>query len=158
MSAWGFWLIAAFLWAVTAYAGWLSYQRATLVDSADRFVEVIGKVEASAVKERGGTGQFSAAVLVAYEVGGKGYSLETNGLDGKVARGEGSGSAAADANALIGRFPAGDLVTVFYDPEDPEVSSLTRKVEGGRGLGTAITTFLLSLGYSIWLLRRRKRA
>ena len=136
---------------------WLSYERATLVDSASSFVEVVGKVEASVVKERGGTGQFSASIVVAYEVDGKRHSLTTNGLDGKVARGEGSGSAAADADALVARFVAGDPVTVLYDPQAPEVSSLTRKIEGGRGLGTAVTAFFLSLAYSLWLLRRRKQ-
>jgi hypothetical protein len=156
MSAWGFWLIAAFSWAITLYAASLSYERVALVDAASRFEETLGKVEVSGLKARGGSGQVNASVVVSYEVEGTRYELSTNGLDGKVARGAGSGSASADAEALVAAHPIGQPVAVYYDPQAPSVSALTNRIAGGYALGTTITCLLLSLGYSGWLWRRRR--
>lgn len=156
MSSWGFWLIAAFAWAVTLYAGSLSYERFALVDAAGRFEETFGKVVVSGLKARGGSGQVNATVVVSYEVDGTRYELSTNGLDGKVARGSGSGSAAADAEALVAAHPMGQPVVVYYDPQAPSVSALTKDIAGGRGVGTALTCLLSSLAYSVWLWRRRR--
>lgn len=156
MSGWGFWLIAIFLYALTVYASWLSWERHQLVDAASRFEEVLGRVEGSAIKERGGTGQVSARVAVGYTVQGQSYELQTNGLDGRLSNPAQSGSAAVDAEALVSRFPLGAPVAVFYDPRDPSVSALTRDIRGRRKLGSAAGTLFLSLGYTMWLWRRRR--
>jgi hypothetical protein len=155
-SAWGFWLIAIFLYAVTIYAFSLSWERHRLVEAAPRFAQTLGTVESAGFKERGGTGQVRAQIDVAYEVDGESYRLTTNGVDGKLATAAASGSALADAEVLAARFAPGTPVDVYYDPDSPSLSSLSATVSGGRGLGAAGGSLFLSVAFTFWLWRRRR--
>ena len=77
-SGWGFWLIAAFLYALVAYTGWTGLGRYQLAQASQHFVQVEGVVANSGIKERGGGGGSRALVVVGYEVQGEPFTLQTN--------------------------------------------------------------------------------
>jgi hypothetical protein len=88
------------------------------------------------------------------------YQVAGRKLDGHTASfADISSSDPRPAEAIVGRYPVGAAVTVYYDPAQPETSALEPGLAGGLilplGIGASFT--LIGLGLA-WLLVRMTRA
>ncbi len=147
---WGAAGIAVFCWLLAGYLLFTGGRARAVVDAAPRFVVTSGQVLDAMVKERGGTEQSSARVLVGYQVEGQDYSFTTNGQDAHL-------RFAGSRDAMLNAFAVGKSVEVFYDPTAPEIAALTRKPDAGQSWATGWVFVALAFGFSLWTWRRRKR-
>jgi hypothetical protein len=87
--------------------------------------QVQGKVRSAKVaKDTGGeAASYSAEIKYAYEVDGVGYESD------RVHFGGGSSSQQA-ASDMVFKYRIGHDVSVYYDPDDPSISVLDRKMVG----------------------------
>ncbi len=145
------WMIGIVLLAGTLLSGWMLYGRAQLAAAADRFEPAQGEVVASGLHERGGSSYVSGVIEVRYEVEGEAYTLRSNGKDGRT-------EPFQHAEQLVARYPVGEAVVVYHDPEAPSVASLTTEVSLVRELFYTIVGAALSLGYLGFLWWRRRTA
>lgn len=144
-------LIAAFCWLFGAYLLWTGSQARALAAAADRFEQSAGRVVDAGIKARGGTGQSRAQIAVAYRVDGRDYDLSTNGSDLRL-------RFAGDADALLMAYPIGREVAVHYDPQAPEVATLSPELEPDRAWASGFGVLGLAALVSVWAWRRRKTA
>jgi len=75
---------------------------------------------------------YSAEVLFEYEVAGTVYSAN------RVSFGQYSSGAPGLARKILNKYPAGTVVKVYYNPDDPEISVLEP--------GTTFSTYLVLIG------------
>lgn len=143
------WMIGLVLLAGTLLGGWMLYGRAQLASAAVRFEPTQGEVIASGLHERGGSSYVSGAIEVRYEVDGESYTLRSNGKDGRT-------EPFQHAEQLVARYPVGEAVVVYHDPEAPAVASLTTEVSMARELVYTVAGALLTLGYLAFLWWRRR--
>ncbi len=145
------WLVLIGLCVFTAGAGVRVGRQLWLASAIEDFDRGSGRVVLSELVERGGRDYVSARVVVRYEVDGESFELETSGGDGRA-------DPAPTAQALLGRYPVGVGVPVFYDPRAPRRASLTKNVRYGNDLGFALGLLALTIGFGAWLAVKRRRA
>lgn len=122
--------------AVTAW-GVVDYRRA---QASRNWPTANGRVQYATVETRSsrndsGTSSttFQARIIYGYEIGGQTLRSE------RVSFGEVSTSDPADAEEIVARYQPGTTVTVYYDPQNPELAVL----EPGVSLGNYL---LLGIG------------
>jgi len=133
-----------------------AYGTPNLIDAmrSSGWPSVDGLVVASEVVRTGGgrgsTG-YRPRVVYQYEVHGK--ALEAD----RVSHGEAIAKTQQHASHIVGRYPVGSNVPVFYDPDSPESAAL----ETGFGIGAVAipgfgaAVFLAGVAYVGLALRRR---
>ncbi len=146
----GRWLtLVATLVFLAAGAARLAPQ-ARLALHADELLAASGVVTRSDVLEHGGREYVTARVTLEYSVDGRAYVLQASGRDGQSAP-------ASSAEAFAMRHPVGARMAVFYLPDSPQISTLTRKPEIAADLGFLgfLAVVAVSLAWSLFRRRRR---
>jgi hypothetical protein len=102
--------------------------------AAQRWPHVVGQVISSKVEVYESTARrrYVPRVRYNYKVAGRAFESESIYLDAEVAGSRGY------AEKIAGRYPAGSLVTVHYDPADPSLCALDRS--------PGLTWLLLGIG------------
>ncbi len=102
--------------------------------------------------EEGGP-QFRPVVRYAFEVGGRRYESE------RVSIGSATGSGTSDpgdARRLVGRYPSGTEVDVWFDPRDPRRAVLVTGIPSAQ-IVVAVVTGMALLGIGMFVLARGAR-
>jgi hypothetical protein len=107
-----------------------------------------GEIISSHVKSRhgsdGGT-SYSAAVRYEYEVDGATYVSRTISFGSKLYFGRSS------AQDVVAMYPAGEKVTVYYNPNHPKIATLEPGISVGSFIVLGLSAVCLFVG--LWFLR-----
>lgn len=124
--------------------------QARLALHADELRAASGVVTRSDVLEHGGRDYVTARVTLEYSVDGRAYVLQASGRDGQSAP-------ASSAEAFAMRHPVGARMAVFYLPDSPQISALTRAPDIAADLGFLgfLAVVAVSLAWSLFRRRRR---
>jgi hypothetical protein len=110
-----------------ALIGWWIWnrvkQRDAVRQSALSWAATTGRVIKSRVEVSGGeTTTVSARVVYAYDVSGRAYQSDQLRAGDSIMR----TTSGQEAYALVDRYPEGAIVTVYYNPANPQEAALER--------------------------------
>ncbi len=123
----------------------------------DTFVEVQGKVLATRldVSSRSGSvhSRTSYTPMIEYEfsVDGQSYKSNRYTLGTRLVN-----QTETEATHKLEQYPAGKLITIYYDPEDPARSTLVRGTGQGEAIVWSLAAVMIAIVIIGWVLTIRR--